>query len=682
MNWQIFSSLASGACVLYLGLIFALTAFLVGRPLFMRWTGSTGRGWEDGVFSAGLGAGAMALGIFFLGVIGLWMKPVLVLITLAVFGIGLRANRDLWKEGPLFKKTDPSSPRWTTTDLLLGGGLLVVFLFWIPFVLSPETFYDSLTNHLLLPWQWLQAGRLSHLPFNCTSGFPSNTEMLYLLSLAFSDERLAKTVHYLFAVGTALSLVIAGARYATRRAGLLGALLFVTLPLNGIEFSSTAVEFSGTFFTFLSVLSLLRSFDTTAPQSQMRRWLALAGVFSGFAMGTKYTLWLFPWAVAIPLAIRPGLLKEKTWGALKLWAVYFLTPSALLVVPWVVKNLIYFKNPIYPFLTHVFANSEAAFFNRGFFFSYAVNPLSLLSLRGVIFQYAIAPFLAESKLGWFWATCAVFVILIPTLFRSSTWRFVLTLFLIQWVAYGTIVHLVRYRLPALALLSLLIGVTVELGPMKRLRRLLLGGLVVVSAANFTYVSRVFIAGGAWRVSLGIMTKTDFLSGTRALYPAPPYPALTYLNRNTPLDAVVLVVGEARTFYLERRSLSPTIFDRHPVQPILQESGTEQEFYHRLRQTGVTHLLVNLAEASRLRGQWPPWTETEMNLFKDFMKKNCTLVFEDRHFQPKDFRHTLVYELSDRLPPATSDEEVGAVLMSFMSGESGKALPMLEPVPES
>jgi hypothetical protein len=666
MNWQIFSSLASGASILYLGLTFALTAFLIGRPLFMRGTGSPGRGWEDGVFSVGLGAGAMALGIFFLGVIGLWLKPVLVLITLAVFGIGLRANRDLWKDGVLFKKTDPSSPWWTRTDLLLGGGLLVVFLFWIPFVLSPETFYDSLTNHLLLPWQWLQAGRLSHLPFNCTSGFPSNTEMLYLLSLAFSDERLAKTVHYLFAVGTALVLISAGARYATRRAGLLGALLFLTLPLDRIEFGTTAVEFSGTFFTLLSVLSLLRSFNE-AHDSPRRRWLLLAGIFSGFAMGTKYTLWVFPWAVGISLALFPGLLKQKVAGALRLWAVYFLAPSAVLVLPWVVKNLIYFKNPVYPFLTGLFVNPEAAFYNRGAFFSYAVHLPSLLSIRDALSQYVVTPFLAESKLGWFWAACIALVLLIPILVRRPTWRFVLALFLVQWVAYGSIVHLVRYRFHALALLSLLMGAAFDLAEIRRLRGMLLAGLAALCVVNFARQASAALEGEGWKAGVGLLSKREFLSGTRALYPNPPYAGIHYINGNTPPDAGVLVLGEARTFYLERTFLSSTIYDVQPVQAVLKKSNSAEDVYQRLRQGGTTHLFINLAEAYRLRGQWAPWTPSERIIFQDFMKAHCRLVFEDRHLEEPDFRHTLVYELTDGARPDAATERVGGILAGFMDG---------------
>lgn len=671
MNNEVAARLLSGGSVLYLGAAFGGMAFLLGRPLYRRLTLAEGRGWEDGIFSAGLGVGAMAGGVFALGVLGLWSSGVLVAASLAALGWGMYANRDLRDRRSA--RASAALPRSDTAgDRVLAVSLGVVFLFWIPFLLSPEVFYDSLTNHLLLPWQWLRAGRFAPLPFNCTSAFPSNTELLYLLSLAFSDDRLAKTVHYLLAAGTAVAFTTVGNRFFSRRAGLLGALLFFTLPVQGLEFGTTAVEFASTFFVFLSLGALLRAFES-APSSEDRRWLLLAGVFSGLAAGTKYTLWIFPGAVGLALAVFPAAMKRPRGEVLRRWAVCFLAPSALLAAPWAVKNIVLFGNPIYPFLLRWFSPSSAAFENTGFFYSYAVRLAPASPGAAFLRSLVLGPFSPENQLGVFWIAALVFLAALPFLARRFPGRFVAGLFLIQWGVYGVVVHLIRYRIPTLALGSLMAGAVVDLVP-RRLRGALTAGLAVLAAANFFPLARKAVAAEGWKVGFGLMSKNEFLNHTRVLYAAPPFPALRFLNKETEATARILVVGEARVYGLERESLSATVFDRHPVRALLAECPNGDEAYRRFRQAGLTHLFVNLAEGSRLRGQWPAWSAADRGVFLDFMTRHCSLVFEDRNFERADFRHTLVYRLVDAIPSEAGTEETARLLMGFFAGPTTPALP--------
>ena len=106
----------------------------------------------------------------------------------------------------------------------------------------------------------------------------------------------------------------------------------------------------------------------------------------------------------------------------------------------------------------------------------------------------------------------------------------------------------------------------------------------------------------------------------------------------------------------------------------QAARLRDEAYRRFRQAGLTHLFVNLAEGSRLRGQWPAWSAADRGVFLDFMTRHCSLVFEDRNFERADFRHTLVYRLVDAIPSEAGTEETARLLMGFFAGPTTPALP--------
>jgi hypothetical protein len=66
------------------------------------------------------------------------------------------------------------------------------------YALTPEIQSDALRYHLAAPQEWLKRGRLSYLPYNAFSNFPSNIEMLFLFGLGLAGDLLAKGFHFLF----------------------------------------------------------------------------------------------------------------------------------------------------------------------------------------------------------------------------------------------------------------------------------------------------------------------------------------------------------------------------------------------------------------------------------------------------------------------------------------------------
>src|SRR5262245_4036208 len=72
------------------------------------------------------------------------------------------------------------------------------------------------------------------------------------------------------------------------------------------------------------------------------RWLILAGLFCGFAIGTKYPGLLF----LLLLAAVAVYIAFKRKELLPLLAVVI---AGLISAPWFVRNYYYTRNPLFPF---------------------------------------------------------------------------------------------------------------------------------------------------------------------------------------------------------------------------------------------------------------------------------------------------------------------------------------------
>ena len=116
------------------------------------------------------------------------------------------------------------------------------------------------------------------------SYFPMNLDLLYLIALYCDNDIAPKFIHFAFALLTAWWIF----DYLKRRldvfSGLLGVVLFLSLPII-VRLSTTVyVDLGLICFGFASLLFLLRY----AERGFQPRYLVFAGLCCGLALGTKY----------------------------------------------------------------------------------------------------------------------------------------------------------------------------------------------------------------------------------------------------------------------------------------------------------------------------------------------------------------------------------------------------------
>jgi hypothetical protein len=238
----------------------------------------------------------------------------------------------------------------------------------------PPVDRDALTHHLLVPKLYLQKGSLHEIPDIPFSYYPMNIDLLYLLPLYFNSDIAAKYIHFAFACLTAWLIFGYLQKRLDRRIALSGALFFLSLPIVVKLSISAYVDLGLIFFCTAAMLALA---EWVRKGLQVRR-LIVAAMWCGLAMGTKYNglvvffilsctvpilfirashrRWATPSAVADAGSVALPVIKanDVSRKALAQGALFALVSLAVFS-PWMIRNLVWTGNPVYPLYQQFFS---------------------------------------------------------------------------------------------------------------------------------------------------------------------------------------------------------------------------------------------------------------------------------------------------------------------------------------
>jgi hypothetical protein len=335
------------------GIIF-LSAFIIGK-VFLCSIGIDRRFDGSNLWALGVGLGTLSHGLLLLGLLGLWVPTIMVTVILTplVFGIFFHhVQAAQWIREKIKSENIP-------TVLEVSGLFLVTSYVILNFLATqgPEFFYDSLVYHLALPKLYLLHRGIIATPSIIYSGIPFGTEMLFGLSLAIADERLAKLIHFCFGIAIMAVIYDWCKSRIGRTAAILAILLFYCTRMSMYESWVSQVELSWTFYTILSLLVILKSLEPNCIASR-RVLLVVAGILGGFAISTKYNAALYVIALALPLVFdKNSVTGRNFWTRTKEVAI-FLCTAFFVVSPWLLKNILFYKNPVYPFFAQFFFHNN------------------------------------------------------------------------------------------------------------------------------------------------------------------------------------------------------------------------------------------------------------------------------------------------------------------------------------
>ncbi len=211
----------------------------------------------------------------------------------------------------------------------------------------PPTSRDALIHHLQIPKLYLQHGGIYEIPDLTFSYYPMNLDLLYMGALHFHNDILPKYIHMLFGLGTAILIYHYLHKRLSTTYALLGALFFLSIPII-VKLSITIyVDLGLIFFSTAALLSLLYWIEN----KKQRKYLILAAICCGLAMGTKYNglLILFLLTLFIPILVTRSnnIARQPSRQALQASILFFFI-AVLVASPWFIRNSLWTGNPVYP----------------------------------------------------------------------------------------------------------------------------------------------------------------------------------------------------------------------------------------------------------------------------------------------------------------------------------------------
>ena len=327
-------------------LVFTVVAAGLGRRLLKqldlnRWS-TAERLAAEGM----IGLAALSLLVLGIGVIGLNALTVAALLLV----IAAMAWRDVaaWiYEGVRWLRGGLPAERWPR---FLALAALVMLILALILALLPPSKWDVLTYHLAGPEQYVEEGQFYGVEHNHFLGFPQLVDTLYAGQLALTGRLEGSAlIHWVIGV---FMLMSAGGYAARRTSSAAGWVAVNVLLVAATVWQEMTFAYSDLMPMGLAVIGLALAESWTAArtgqldaQHSPHRYLIMIGIVAGLGMSTKYTvLWM---GVAFGVLVL-WLGRRDGWHKALFYGAVYGIAAAVVMLPWLVRNLAWYDSPIYP----------------------------------------------------------------------------------------------------------------------------------------------------------------------------------------------------------------------------------------------------------------------------------------------------------------------------------------------
>lgn len=535
-------------------------------------------------------------------------------------------------------------PRRIAAGALLGVAGFILLFNVLP-AMEPEWFYDSLVYHLAVPEQWLIARKVCHLPHTFFSNFPFLEEMQFAILLGLGDDLAPKVLHWaqgsLAAVATyVLARIVLGPLSA-----LLAACVFLSQPTLRFLQHVTMVELGMTWFQALAVLAFAGAMRWTAERRRPFAWMAVAGWLLGFAQGTKYigiwasVLLLGWWGLAHLRDGRPP--RRAVTGAG--WLIAAASAGTLV---WLGKNWLFTGDPFFPFLTQIF---PALGWDGELYARWMRDNTKYGTGHGSWRAWLTMPAMASidiSDFGTF--TLNPFaIVFLPCLLAlprvPEAVRFAGLYAAAAFVLWATSSQQTRFLYPMMPVASVAIayGAARTGSGSWAIRGLVSGAAVwILAVGAFGEIHNRFSNNALTPYTTGHLSRLGLLRlGVQY------YETVERAREVVSARDRVLFLGGDESFYLGRRRLCNSIYDRSTLGELAKRAASPADLVRRLRTLRITHLVVHEPRCDEyVSYRIFDWGEPAIRRFLDAWAMHGRLVFVSKG--------VFLFELTrDPIPPA-------------------------------
>lgn len=454
---------------------------------------------------------------------------------------------------------------------------------------TPPVMFDALNYHLAFPARWLGAGGFVEFPRHFFSYYPSAHGALYTSALATVGPWGAAAIHWWMGALAVLAAGTLGERLAGPRAATWSAACFaltpVTLEVAGFAIADLAVAaWAG------AALVVLLSDD-----ARHRPWRAgaLAGALAGSAAAAKY---LALATVVVPVGLAAIVLVFSVRPRRIGTAVALALAAAVALAPWLARNAAWTGNPVYPYLQSVLGGPPC---ERDLARELDATELDVATPSSPVVRTVTAPIVrtfhplkSGGRLGPQWLILLPVALMLPGL-RGRTALALWVAAAAGTLAWGATVHYARFMLPVLVPAAALAG-TAAAALVSGTRSRLIGSVFAVLMLgifgwNLMALATDFQLDRVATVA-GQLPDDDFRNRWVSYGPA-----ITTINEELPNDAVILLVGEPRSTYIDRTVLVEDPYRTPWLVDLARGCTDPSELAARVSELGATHVLVNSSE---------------------------------------------------------------------------------------
>lgn len=614
------------------------------------------------LLGASLGIGTLSILILLLGLAGLLQRPVWIVLLTVMAGVGVMRMKHMValrlaippRSAQAGKKTvapniqTPVPPSLSRYLWLLAApccSLAILAASNAPgWIWAEEGFgYDVLEYHLQLPKEYYQAGSIDYAPHNVYANFPANVEMLYLLNMIVMDEDVeagvsANMIHLMLGLLTVFAAWVIGREWSQSCGIVCGLVMASTgwlFYLSGLAY----VELGMLFFGVAATGAVLRGFTIHPSQSEHLyktdawKWFIIGGVLAGFACGCKYTAVVM---IALPIAIALLLISFR-WRPKIMACCIFLISTLITFSPWLVKNLVMTGNPVFPLANSVFQSyppgwgePESQRWNRGH--QPKENETSIQYKLGALWDKVVWDH--HQRMGPLLFVLSLGGLIFRKRHRMDT--FLLVIVVIQLGVWLFATHLfARFAVVLLIPLSLLAGRSL-LDRGQKFSQLLIFIILIIGVAwNVMHAATLHHNESPHGAPASIIYEGMILD----------YEYFKTINHELPLDAHILLVGESRAFYFQRKVDYTVVFNHNPFVEMVESAQNDLQIMQWLREKGVTHLFVHWGEIYRLSKTYGFSSSIEPALFERLEQIGLQKIHNWPH-PITDGRYIELFEVND------------------------------------
>jgi hypothetical protein len=484
--------------------------------------------------------------------------------------------------------------KWPRLDHWLFALVCVLAIMQIAYAFTPLIFYDSQVYQLLSPVQFLHAGYLVHIPWNVLTDSPQAIQLT--LGMSWVLDQTGTTFKVLLALLACLSFLAAGhiGNECGPRAGIVAALFVAAYPEFWIHQILGVVDFAAASFLILGAIWWMESL-----REQDWKKAVLSGTALGFMIGSRYqgivlVAWVLTGIMVAESVRNPRIVR----GSLKLGAMVG-GIIVLMTLPWLARNYGALGNPVYPLLYGFFGGGEWS------------------AAQGLALQDAVM----GTRLAAISITQKLLAPLNPLLLFPNNGLFSLPI-LICGLAAAYSRKLKNIRIYAvLGLGGLVLWGLIHPAIHTQVLRFNAGTLIFLLACSAAFLARegagksirlavalILAIGSAAIATLSLnlnipMWQTLISSDRRAAIwraNVPSWPALEFANRKLdPERNKVLFIGDTRALWLKVPFIAASAYNGPQLVELFAPGLDSSTWTQRLRELGITHILVCSSEWQRL-----------------------------------------------------------------------------------